>query len=62
MNDAEKNETLGILEALAVAVDSPETWHRVSSWNITRKNKSVADVLTQVAELKQQPPQPTEGR
>lgn len=50
MNHAEMNETVGVLEALAIAVQDRDTWYRVAAWNGAQKvpYAAVADLLRQL--------------
>lgn len=50
MNSQEMRETIGVLEALAVAVQDHSTWLRVAAWNGTHSvpYAAVADLLSKL--------------
>jgi hypothetical protein len=55
MNSVERNETIGVLEALAVAVQDHSTWYRVACWNGAQEipYAAVADLLNRLKPVSQ---------
>jgi hypothetical protein len=52
MSEAHRSTETQVLEdALAVAVEGVEAWHRVSSWNIAMgRNEAIDRILSRVAD------------
>jgi hypothetical protein len=50
VNTEEMRQTIGVLEALAVAIQNKDTWYRVASWNGSQRvpYEAVADLLRKI--------------
>jgi hypothetical protein len=54
MNESQANEAIGLLEALAWAIQDRETWLRVAIWNGSQKvpYDAVADLLQKINDVR----------